>query len=116
METKFRKLAILFFVISIKLNAMESRPDLDSRPTSVTVYPDRALVTRTARATLPAGIQTVKLTRLPSSLIKESVRVNIESASKVKILSSDLMTDFKSAIAPEDSKGLQRQLDELKRK
>ncbi|MDR1011127.1 MAG: mucoidy inhibitor MuiA family protein [Opitutaceae bacterium] len=43
--------------------------------TAATVYTDRAIVTRTARATLPAGESGIILEKLPSNLIDASVHV-----------------------------------------
>src|SRR5690349_21448841 len=49
-------------------------PTLESKITAVTVYPDRARVTRAGRATLDAGAQTLTLAGLPIQMDESSVR------------------------------------------
>lgn len=55
----------------------------DSRITAVTVYADRAAVTRTASVELPAGASTVVLTGLPESLLPDSLRAEGETQGDV---------------------------------
>ncbi|MFP5503418.1 MAG: mucoidy inhibitor MuiA family protein [Candidatus Sericytochromatia bacterium] len=49
--------------------------DVDSRITAVTVYPDRAQVTRTARVTLGPGFHQLRFKNLPDHLQPDTVRV-----------------------------------------
>lgn len=49
-------------------------PTLESKITAVTVYPDRARITRAGRAILDAGVQTITLTNLPIQMDESSVR------------------------------------------
>jgi uncharacterized protein (TIGR02231 family) len=55
----------------------------DSHITAVTVYADRAAVTRTASVELPAGASTVVLTGLPESLFPDSLRAEGEAQGDV---------------------------------
>src|SRR5262245_55789805 len=48
--------------------------DLETKITGVTVYPDRARVTRRGTATLEAGEQTLMVTNLPQTMDTSSVR------------------------------------------
>lgn len=55
----------------------------ESTITAVTVYADRAAVTRTATVELPAGANTVVLSGLPQSLFSDSLRAEGESQGDV---------------------------------
>lgn len=55
----------------------------ESTITAVTVYADRAAVTRTATIELPAGANTVVLSGLPQSLFSDSLRAEGESQGDV---------------------------------
>lgn len=48
---------------------------VDTKLDAVTVFPDRALISRVARFTLPAGDGRVRVTNLPAKLDDQSVRV-----------------------------------------
>lgn len=58
--------------------------------TGVTVYPDRALITRTAEVVLPAGTTEVLLEGLPGGLVDASVRATGRGAMPVKITGVDV--------------------------
>lgn len=61
--------------------------------TAVTAYPDRALVTRTARLDLAAGTTEVILESLPGALLDTSVRATGKGAMPVKILGVDVSVE-----------------------
>ncbi len=52
---------------------------------AVTVFPDRAAVTRRIEVDLVAGANTVVLADLPATLLRESVRVDGSAASSVRL-------------------------------
>lgn len=83
-------------------------------PYKVAVYPDRALVTRRGLLRLPAGLHTVQAIHLPYNLNKDSLRVSVESVGRVKIYSTDLLTDYNST-ANNRPDELQKQLLELEK-
>lgn len=56
-----------------------------SKVSAVTVFADRATVTRSATVTLPKGASTIVLTGLPSRLFQNSLRVEGNSQAKVMI-------------------------------
>jgi uncharacterized protein (TIGR02231 family) len=58
-------------------------PTLETKITSVTVFPDRARVTRAGALTLDAGVQTVSIANLPRALDKSSVRATGKGAARL---------------------------------
>jgi uncharacterized protein (TIGR02231 family) len=62
----------------------------DAPIVAVTVYPDRARITRRARVTVPAGDQTVYVEPLPLSLQEDSVRVS--GRGPATVLGVDVLT------------------------
>ena len=77
-----RLLVTLPFTIAA-LPAFAADVQTDSRITAVTVYADRAAVTRTASVELPTGASTVVLTGLPESLLPDSLRAEGETQGDV---------------------------------
>lgn len=61
-------------------------PSAPSKITAATVYADRAIVTRTARAELPAGESNIVLEKLPADLIDASVQVRGKGTAAATIL------------------------------
>jgi uncharacterized protein (TIGR02231 family) len=68
---------------------------VESRITAVTVFPDRARVTRTARVTLAAGEQVVQLAALPLALDSDSVRVTGRGTG-VRLVGVDVADEYHS--------------------
>lgn len=64
---------------------------LDTAITAVTVYPDRARVTRSGKATLPAGEQRLRVAELPSGLLHDSIRVSGQG--EMTVLGVDIVTE-----------------------
>ena len=54
--------------------------------TTITVFPDRARVTRTSRLNVEVGVQQFEITNLPLVLIPESVRASGKGSAKAKLL------------------------------
>src|SRR5262245_45581702 len=61
-------------------------PELDSSIVAVTVYMNRARITRRGTVTLPPGDHDLTLVNLPMSLEDDSVRASGRSSAGVKIL------------------------------
>ena len=59
---------------------------MDTKPTTVTVFPDRARVTRTGTVELQPGLQRVEITNLPLALVPESVRASGKGTARAKLL------------------------------
>ncbi len=61
-------------------------PGLSTVVTAVTVFRDRARVSRAGRATLEAGLQRVAITDLPLALMPDSVRATGRGTARAKLL------------------------------
>jgi uncharacterized protein (TIGR02231 family) len=59
---------------------------MDTLPASVTVFPDRARVTRTGHVKLEPGIQRLEIGDLPLALVPESVRASGRGAARARLL------------------------------
>lgn len=80
---------------------------------AVTVYGDRALVTRTGRTTLAPGAYSLTIAGLPASLDDRSVKVSGEAAG-AKILDVSVKTTYLDSVPDERVSQLQKKIDELK--
>ena len=95
--------------------------DANSRVVSVTVYQDRAMITRESRITLVPGIQEVTLGSLPPLLQDESVRVSARGVADAKILEVRVHRKFFDTVSAarlrplvERSKQIMQRLRELR--
>jgi len=61
---------------------------------SVTIYPDRATIVRTADIRPVLGVQSVVFSGLPTTLIPNSLRASGRGTAAVKILGLDVATEF----------------------
>ena len=77
----------------------------DQKITAVTVYPDRALVTRSGTVSLEPGVQAVVFGNLPLGLEEDSVRA--KATGKLKILGVEVRRDYKEAAVNVATKQLQ---------
>jgi uncharacterized protein (TIGR02231 family) len=59
---------------------------MDTHVTAVTVFPDRARVTRSGKTQLEVGVQKIEITELPLSLLPDSVRASGRGAARAKLL------------------------------
>ena len=80
---------------------------------AVTVFPDRAEVTREVEVSLPAGATTLVIDNLPASLFPESVRVSGEGAKDVVIGSVETKPFYADAAVSEQERLLQAAIVEL---
>ncbi len=83
----------------------------DQKITAVTVYPDRALVTRGGTVKLDAGIQSIVFDNLPLNLEEDSVRAKAQG--KLKILGVEMRRDYKEATVSTAMTQLQDELTKL---
>ncbi|MGW5110189.1 DUF4139 domain-containing protein [Nocardia sp. NPDC004123] len=65
--------------------------DLETTIAAVTVYPDRARVTRSGKATLDAGEHRIRVSPLPLELLRDSIRV--AGRGDVTVLGVDIITE-----------------------
>jgi len=59
---------------------------MQTTPTAITLFPDRARVTRTGHTTLATGLQRLEVSDLPLSLLADSVRAAGRGTAKAKLL------------------------------
>ena len=85
---------------------------LDAPIVAVTVFTDRARVTRRGTLQLEAGEHTIALERIPSMLEDDSVRASGRGAN-VRILGVEIVTRFVTEAPEEDLSTLQQQLQTL---
>jgi uncharacterized protein (TIGR02231 family) len=71
--------------------------ELDSEVSAVTVYADRAMVTRTAKAELDVGEAEVVVSGLPAALDEYSFRVGGSGIAIVKVMSVELAREYRGA-------------------
>ncbi len=85
----------------------------ESRIAAVTVYPDRAEVTRLIEVALPAGKSTVSIPALPASLIPDSVRVRGAGGAALRIGSVETRRIFSEALIQEEERRLNGEIEAL---
>jgi len=97
--------------------ALAAATPVNSSISAVTVYPDRAVVTRTASVELPGGVTELVFARLPDALNPRSLQVAGQGTAQAVILdvsSRQTYTDFTPDARVKESedalRGLQRQL------
>ena len=88
---------------------------LDSTITAVTVYADRARVTREARLALPAETTRFSFAKLPSWIDEGSVRVSIQPANGAKgeVLDVQVRRTYLTAASDEDVRKAQEAVQEM---
>ncbi len=87
--------------------------EAEGRIEAVTVFPDRAEVTRTVELALPAGQSTVSIAGLSASHISESVRVRGSGSATLKIGSVETRQVHSEAAVQEDERRLEREIEGL---
>ncbi len=88
--------------------------EAESRVEAVTVFPDRAEVTRAVEASLPAGESTVAVAGLPASLIAESVRVRGAAGDRFQIGSVEARKVFAENAVREEERRLSQEIQALR--
>jgi uncharacterized protein (TIGR02231 family) len=108
-----------FLVVAVSAAAMcwsaygqESSP-VSSSISEVTVYPDRARVTRTAMASLPMGTSVLEFSGLPAALDESSIEVSAKGDAPLTIEGIDVRQEFLASSASPKAQDLERQLQEL---
>jgi uncharacterized protein (TIGR02231 family) len=80
---------------------------------AVTVFPDRAEVTRVIEATVPAGATTLVLEGLPASLLPDSVRVSGKAGDRIAIGSVETKPLFEQGAVHETERRLLADIEAL---
>lgn len=104
-------LFLLGLVASVSLHA--ETQDVSSRISAVTVYADRARVTRTGEASLPAGESVLRFSGLPQALDASSVQAKGKGAGAFKILGIEIRDKYSEQVINERVRELEQQLEAL---
>ena len=86
----------------------------DSRITDVTVYADRAQVSRTTEVTLTPGENRIQLANLPATLVDDSVRAAGKAGGPVTIQDVEVRTVVREQAADAAAKELEARLQKLR--
>ncbi len=113
MKSLLRLCIVLLVPIVTHLGAVPL--EVTSRPVAVTVYPDRALVTRTAEFQLSAGESEVTLAGLPVNLWDASLQVRGNGPEGTTILDVNSRNVFVEATVSPEIKKLEDNLTALRR-
>ncbi|HST86859.1 MAG TPA: mucoidy inhibitor MuiA family protein [Ktedonobacterales bacterium] len=90
--------------------------DLDTVIESVTVYPERALVTRRGAATLEtAGEHTLRISGLPQTVLRDSLRATGTGPAGTRILGIEQVAEIHPAPPEEDARRLRDEIARLRR-
>lgn len=103
------------WVLLAALAAVLTAAPLDSTISAVTVYADRAVVTRTAAVDLATGQAELVFANLPESLLDQSLQVSGRGTAQVQILDVSARRTFVDFTPNERVKQLEEQLLELRR-
>jgi len=107
---------VLFLLAVVAGTSFAETIDANSRITAVTIFADRALVTRTATVTLPEGAHEIRITPLPGTIEEDSVTAKGSGEARVKIFGAKFSR--KQLTLPQDEKvrALQEQIKQLQDK
>src|SRR5579883_1616028 len=89
--------------------------DLEAPIRTVTVYADRALVTRHGQVTLEAGEHELRVNNLPQ-FVRESLRAGGQGPQGARILNVDITTAFYSRPPEAELQRLQNDIEQLERR
>lgn len=103
----------LLAVAIATLPGLAAAAGLASSIGAVTVYQDRAVVTRAASSDLPAGEHELVLEKLPASLQENSLQVSAKSSGQATLLDVRVRDAFQADTANERVKQLEDQIRKL---
>ena len=106
------KLCLLVMLLAASVSLFAEPVVLRSAVASVTVYNDRAAVTRVGQISLQPGNYLLLFNNLPASIVDQSVRVSGEAAG-AKILDVHVETSFLDTIPEDRIHALQEKLQDL---
>ena len=101
------------FLVLLPVSALAEDVVADSHISAVTVYSDRASVTRTATIDLPAGASTIVLNGLPETLFADSLRAEGEAEADVVLGAIESKIVSSSELAAPRERELNTKLLEL---
>jgi len=108
------KTTLVVWFILVLATVMVASP-VESRITAVTVYPDRAVVTRTATVELTPGTHELAFAQLPATLNERTVQVSGRGVDGATILDVGVRQSFVDHAASPRVKELEEKLRDLQR-
>jgi len=105
--------ACLSMVLSCPAALLAAEIEIDAPISAVTVYPDRADVTRLIESAVPAGATTFVVAGLPADLMPDSVRVSGESSGAVLIGSVEVAPTIAEVPAYEPDPKIEAEIEAL---
>src|ERR1043165_8099150 len=88
-------------------------PELASTLDAVTVFPDRARVTRRGRLALEAGLHNLEVSDLPLALVQDSVRATGRGTARARLLGLRIEVRNYRETPAEAARGLEAQIQAL---
>jgi uncharacterized protein (TIGR02231 family) len=88
-------------------------PPISTSITSVTVYPDRARVTRSGTATLEKGLQQLEIPELTLNANPDSLRVAARGTARARLLGAQVKRAFYTETPAEQVRQLEEQIEAL---
>ena len=104
---------VMLLIPLISTGAIHAQKAMEGTISSVTVYPDRALVTRTAAFQMDAGVQEATITSLPANIDVSSVRVRAEGPEGLRITGLDLIKKYTSETVNQHVRDLEDRIQAL---
>ena len=101
---------LLPILVLLAFSTWLSAAPVDSRITSVTVYADRAIVTRTSSNDLAAGEHTLVFENLPAAIVDQSLQASGFGVPGATILDVSAQTIFAEATTNDRVKSLEDQI------
>jgi uncharacterized protein (TIGR02231 family) len=86
---------------------------MNTKPSDVTVFPDRARVTRVGNVDLQPGLQRIEVNNLPLALIPESVRASGKGTARAKLLGVSTRIDNFTDTPSENAADLELKIQEV---
>lgn len=112
-----KKYRFLSLICAVALTPLAlSAAAVDSHINAVTVYPDRAVITRTGSAGLTNGINELVFENLPAGLLDQSLQVSGTGSINTTILDVTARQTYLAATPDPRRQGLEDQIDALREK
>jgi len=95
---------MVLLIVSVVVPGLAAEQGISAKTkiSAVTVYTDRAMVTRTASVDLQAGVCEIRVDNLPANILEESLRVSGSGSASVRISGMDVKKVFLER--PEDAR------------
>ena len=86
---------------------------IDSQTAAVTVYPDRARITRRGQASLQPGMQTLEFPNLPLRILPDSIRATARGTAQARLMGVQVQRTFYTETPQEQIRELEAQIETI---